>query len=115
MGAAKRGVMNEDSDADDGIASTPLTIAGIGASAGGVRALQDFFSALPEKTGAALVVVMHLAPDHQSDLAQIIAGRTRMSVQQVESTATLEPDCVYVVPPNRQLVISEDQLSAVEF
>lgn len=107
--------MAEDSNAEDGLASVPLTIAGIGASAGGVKALQDFFSALPAKTGAALVLVLHLDPDHQSELAQVIAARTKMPVQQVQATTALEPDHVYVIPPNRQLIVTDSSVSAKEF
>src|SRR5438067_1018234 len=104
-----------DSNGQGDIAPAPVIIAGVGASAGGITALLNFFSALPEQVGAALVVVVHLAPDHESDLAQIIATRTRMRVQQVGTSADLEPNCVYVIPPNRQLVITDTHVSAVEF
>jgi two-component system, chemotaxis family, CheB/CheR fusion protein len=50
----------------------------IGASAGGVSALQQLFEALPEQTGASYVVVVHLDPDRRSELPQILAGRTRI-------------------------------------
>jgi two-component system, chemotaxis family, CheB/CheR fusion protein len=65
---------------------TKPTIVTIGASAGGVTALQRFFEVLPGQTGAAFVVVMHLDPDHRSELPQILAGRTRMPVIQVNKT-----------------------------
>ena len=107
--------MAEDEAQPDESAPAPLTIAGIGASAGGVKALQDFFSALPNDTGAALVVVVHLDPDHHSELSRIIATRTQMPVQQVDKTAKLEPNHVYVIPPNRQLTITDTQVSAREF
>jgi len=90
-------------------------IVGIGASAGGIRALQTFFEALPERLGVAFVVVVHLDPEHQSDLASILGGRTKMPVTQVEATADLEADHVYVVPPNRRLHITDHEISAVEF
>ncbi len=90
-------------------------IAGIGASAGGIKALQDFFAALPEKIGAAIVVILHLDPTYRSELANVIATRTQMPVQQVEHSAPLQPDHVYVIPPDRQLLISDSELSAVEF
>ncbi len=92
-----------------------IVVAGIGASAGGVKALQDFFSALPERTGAALVVVVHLDPYHQSNLAEVIGAKTRMPVRQVEGTLALHTDQVYVIPPNRQLTISDTEISATEF
>lgn len=94
---------------------SPIPVAGIGASAGGVKALQDFFSAMPDDTGAAMVVVVHLNPDHQSALHEIIGAKTRMPVRQVEGTLALQPDHVYVIPPDRQLTISDTDISASEF
>jgi two-component system, chemotaxis family, CheB/CheR fusion protein len=94
---------------------TKPAIVGIGASAGGIRALQDLFEALPERLGATYVVVVHLDPEHQSDLAGILGARTKMPVSQVEATADLEPNHVYVVPPNRRLHITDHEISAVEF
>ena len=92
-----------------------VAIAGIGASAGGIEALQDFFSALPDKVGAAIVVIVHLDPDHESALAEVIGAKTPMPVRQVEGTLVLEPDHVYVIPPNRQLTLSDSAISATEF
>jgi two-component system CheB/CheR fusion protein len=92
-----------------------LTIVGIGASAGGVQALQKLFDALPTQTGLAFVVVVHLDPESQSELPMILGARTRMPVTQVEATAALKPDHVYIIPPNRGLRISDDEVSAHEF
>jgi len=94
---------------------TKPAIIGIGASAGGIRALQDFFETLPEHLGATYVVVVHLDPEHQSDLAGILGTRTKMPVCQVEGNVDLEPNHVYVVPPNRRLHITDHEISAVEF
>ena len=91
------------------------TIVTIGASAGGVTALQRFFEALPEQTGAAFVVVVHLDPDHRSELPQILAGRTRMPVIQINKTEKLEADHVYVVPPDRQVQLIDHEISPTEF
>src|SRR3954466_6810506 len=74
----------------------------IGASAGGVRALQALFAALPEDTGAVFVVVMHLDPERESELPAILAARTRMPVIQVVETIKLFPNNVYVIPPDRE-------------
>jgi len=90
-------------------------IAGIGASAGGVQALQKFFDALPPKVGAALVVVIHLDPEHESDLKAILAACTKMPVHQVQEPMTLEPDHVYVIPPNRRLFVTDHEISVAEF
>src|ERR1700759_759062 len=79
---------NEEAEPD-----RPKTIVvGIGASAGGVRALQQLFAALPEKTGAAFVVVVHLDPDMRSELSNILAARTHMPVLQVGNPVPLQPD-----------------------
>lgn len=90
-------------------------IVGIGASAGGVQALQTFFEALPDSTGASFVVIVHLDPQSRSDLARIIGTRTRMPVVQVQTRERLQPDHVYVIPPDRRLQIIDHEISAAEF
>jgi two-component system CheB/CheR fusion protein len=92
----------------------PILVA-IGASAGGIGALQAFFAALPEQTGAAFVVVMHLDPQHRSELAHILSARTRMPVLQVETTEKTHADHVYVIPPDRRLQLMDHEISAIEF
>jgi two-component system, chemotaxis family, CheB/CheR fusion protein len=78
-------------------------VVGIGASAGGVNALQAFFKALPDSPNAAFVVVVHLDPKHRSELAAILAGRTAMPVTQVEGSERLQNNHVYVIAPNCSL------------
>ena len=92
-----------------------LPIAAVGASAGGVRALQEFFAALPDRVGVAFVVVVHLDPNSDSELPGILAMRTRMPVVQVAARATLEADHVYVIPPNRRLRITDTELATEKF
>jgi two-component system CheB/CheR fusion protein len=87
----------------------------IGASAGGVSALQNFFGSLPERPGAAFVVVVHLDPEHRSELASILSTRTRMPVIQVETREALRADHVYVIPPDRRLQLIDHQVCAEEF
>ena len=72
--------------------STRPSVVGIGASAGGIQALQTFFEALPDRTGVAFVVILHLAPESHSELPRILATRSRMPVAQVNEPAPLEPD-----------------------
>ncbi len=88
---------------------------GIGASAGGVNALQRFFEVLPNDLDAAFVVVVHLDPAHESELPAILATRTKMPVKQVAGRTRLEPGRVYVIPPNRQLLITDQHLALAEF
>jgi two-component system CheB/CheR fusion protein len=90
-------------------------IVGIGASAGGIRALQAFFEALPGNTNAAFVVVVHLDPASRSELSGILATRTSMPVIQVRAKESLQPNRVYVIPPDRRLDVSDHEISASEF
>ena len=90
-------------------------IVAIGASAGGIQALQAFFGALPSDTGAAYVVVVHLDPNVRSELPAIISTRTSMPVVQVEKNEDLQADHVYVIPPDRALQIQDHEISAVKF
>jgi two-component system CheB/CheR fusion protein len=92
-----------------------LQVVGIGASAGGVKALQDFFEFLPDRIGAAFVVIMHLDPDARSEMVAILATRTSMPVRQVEGTLHLEIDNVYVIAPNSQILIEHEMISAFAF
>ncbi|HEY0458538.1 MAG TPA: PAS domain S-box protein [Pyrinomonadaceae bacterium] len=78
-------------------------VVGIGASAGGISALQDFFALMPPDSGMAFVVILHLSPDHESNLAQVIRLRTRIPVTVVSETHEVEPDNIYVISPNHQL------------
>jgi two-component system CheB/CheR fusion protein len=78
-------------------------VVALGASAGGLPALQRFFEAAPTDSGLAFVVVMHLAPEYESHLASLLQAFTPMPVNQVNEAIRLEPDHVYVVPPNRHL------------
>jgi two-component system, chemotaxis family, CheB/CheR fusion protein len=98
----------------DGTDQVPVIVA-IGASAGGVQALQNFFGGIPQNTGAAFIVVVHLDPQHRSELSSIVAARTRMPVIQVETTAPLEANHVYVIPPDRRLQVIDHELQATQF
>ncbi len=78
-------------------------VIGIGASAGGVDALQRLFKSLPPDQGIAYIVVVHLAPAQPSQLAGILAKSTSMAVMQVISDRAVEPNTVYIIPPNHYL------------
>ena len=95
----------QSADRSAGSESTPFPIVGIGASAGGVEALQRLFKSLQPARGIAYVVVMHLAPAHPSHLADILAKSTPMPVIQVLSDIAVESDHVYVIPPNHYLIL----------
>ena len=91
---------NNSSQATD---SDQLVIVGIGASAGGLAALRTFFARVPEDSGLAYVVVVHLSPDHESLLADLLQPHLKMPVQQVTESVPLEANQVYVIPPGYNL------------
>ena len=92
-----------------------LAVVGIGASAGGLKALQAFFESLPDNTGMAFVVITHLHPEHESHLAEILQNSTQMPVMQVSGLVALKSNHVYVIPPNRRLVMADSQLDVTDF
>jgi two-component system, chemotaxis family, CheB/CheR fusion protein len=73
------------------------------------------FEALPDDLNAAFVVIVHLDPGRQSELAEILSRRTSMPVNQVLENLELKPSCVYVIPPNRRLLISDHEIATAEF
>src|SRR5437868_4400004 len=91
----------------------PAAVIGLGASAGGVTVLQEFFSDMPVESGLAFVVVMHLSAEHESSLASVIAQKTSMPVMQVNEPVKVKPNHVYVIPPNHQLTFEDSTLHLV--
>lgn len=85
-------------------------VVGIGASAGGIEALIQIFEGLPSTTGAAFVLVLHLAPDHASHLAEVLQSRTGMRVQQVSAPMPIEANQVYIIAPNHNLTMVDGYL-----
>ena len=91
-----------------------LTIVGIGASAGGLNALKEFFRHVPEDSGLAYVVVVHLSPEHKSMLAELLQANVKMPVTQVTKTQHLEANHVYVIPPKSNLSTIDTHLRLSE-
>ncbi len=89
---------------------TQFPIVGIGASAGGLAALEQFFSNMPESTGMAFVVIQHLDPTHVGIMPELLQRTTPMKVLQVTDRLTVKPDYVYVIPPNKSLSILDGVL-----
>src|SRR5438105_10229030 len=92
-----------------------LMVVGIGASAGGIKALGTLLEGLPSDTGAAFAVIMHLDPQSRSELPGILATHTKMPVVPVPARVPLQPNNVYVIAPDRQLQISDGHISAAAF
>ncbi len=88
---------------------TPMVI-GIGASAGGLEALQQFFGCMPPNSGLSFVVVQHLSPDYKSLMADILGKHTEMAVCQAENHMAIEPDTVYLIPPKKYMTVRDGQL-----
>ena len=82
-------------------------IVGIGASAGGVQALQEFFQHVPANSGIAYVVILHLSPDHDSHLTQVLQRESQIPVTQVTEKIHIKPDNIYVVSPNQHLTMQD--------
>jgi len=85
-------------------------IVGIGASAGGLEALEQFFRHAPADSGMAFVLVQHLDPNHASLLTEILQRTTTMTVVEALDQIPVEPNCVYVIPPNRDMAIFHGKL-----
>lgn len=94
-------------------ASCPVI--GLGASAGGLEAFQTFLAAAPADAGFAYVLVQHLDPNHESMLAELLSRRTTMPVKQISDGMVVEPNHVYLIPPNASLVIENARLVLSEF
>jgi two-component system CheB/CheR fusion protein len=98
------------------VAEGHFPIVGIGASAGGLAAFEAFFSGMPtdKDPNMAFVLVQHLAPDHKSILTDLIRRYTRMQVSEVEDGVVVQPNCAYIIPPNRDMAFLNGSLQLLE-
>lgn len=85
-------------------------VVGIGASAGGLEALQELFTELPATPGAAFVVVQHLSPDYKSLMDELLARYTRMVIHRVEDGMLVEENHIYLIPPGKNMTIFHGRL-----
>lgn len=92
-----------------------LTVVGVGASAGGLEALSSFFGALPVDLGVAFVVITHLHPEHESHMAELLQKHTSMPTMQVTKRTNVEANHVYVIPPNRAIIMTNTHLDTRDF
>src|SRR5262249_42665777 len=79
---------------------SPFPIVGIGASAGGLEAFRQLLSELPESTGMSFVLIQHLDPKHESRLTDVLKSSSRLPIQEATNATQVEPDHVYVIPPD---------------
>jgi two-component system CheB/CheR fusion protein len=90
--------------------ASSLHIVGIGASAGGLEALEQFFEHVPGDSGMAFVVIQHLSPDFKSLMDEILARRTKLPIRSVEDGMLVEPNNVYLIPRRKQMIIAAGRL-----
>jgi two-component system CheB/CheR fusion protein len=91
-------------------AARPAFVVGIGASAGGLEALEGFFEQVPLDSGMAFVVVQHLSPDFRSLMDEILSRRTKLPVHLVEDGVLVEPNRIYLIPAKKEMIISQGRL-----
>ena len=92
-----------------GIPTGPYVV-GIGASAGGLEALEAFFGNAPRESGMAFVVVQHLSPDFKSLMDELLARHTDLPIRLVEDGMVVEADHVYLIPPKKEMIIAGGKL-----
>lgn len=95
-------------------AARPFPVVGIGASAGGLEALELFLSNVPLDTGMAFVVIQHLDPTREGIMPELLQRTTALKVSQVRDRTPVEPNRVYVIPPNKDLSILHGVLHLLE-
>ena len=93
----------------------PNCVVGIGASAGGLEALQQFLTFLPSNTGMAFVIIQHLAPNHKSLVTDILAKYSGMPVTEIRDGMMVERNHIYMIPPKYNVEIEQDVLRLREY
>ncbi len=86
----------------------------IGASAGGLESIHEFFDNMPQGGNLSFVIIQHLSPDHKSLLVELIARHTHMKVFEAENGMTIHSQCVYVIPNNKIMTVSNGKLALRE-
>ena len=87
-----------------------FTVVGIGASAGGLKGLLQFFERMPPESGMAFVIILHLSPKHESNLDKLLQAVTAMPVMQVNESVEIERNHVYVISPAKHLSMVDGML-----
>jgi two-component system CheB/CheR fusion protein len=89
-------------------------VVGLGASAGGIRAIEKFLEHMPPDSNLAFVVILHLSPEHESNLPSLLQRKTSMPVLQVKEQIKVEPNHVYVIPPAKHLAMEDGHIRLIE-
>lgn len=85
-------------------------VVGVGASAGGLDAIEKLFRSMPERSGMAFIVVQHLSPDFPSHMAELLARHTTIPIRPAEHGLAIEPDAIYLTPPGKEMILSGGRL-----
>ncbi|MFK7769597.1 MAG: chemotaxis protein CheB [Mariniblastus sp.] len=88
----------------------PTLVVGIGASAGGLKPIEDFFDNMPVDSGMSFVVVQHLSPDFKSLMDELLARHTKMPIHKVSDGVEIEPNSIYLIPPKKSMEMSKGRL-----
>jgi len=104
----------EDVDDEKDLGENTFYVAGIGGSAGGLEAFEQFFRSMPEDTGIALVVISHLDPTRKGSMPELLQRYTNMPVTEATEGVKVEPNHVYVIPSNKDITISHGELNLSE-
>ncbi len=99
-----------EADCEETGSECPHYIVGIGASAGGLEALESFFREMPEDLGASYVVIQHLSPDFESHMDQLLGRVTNIPIQVAGNETAVKPNTIYLIPPKSEMVISGGKL-----
>jgi two-component system CheB/CheR fusion protein len=89
-------------------------VVGIGASAGGLEAIEGFFGSAPSDINIAFVIIQHLAPEHKSIMGSLLKKYTNLKITEVRDGTSIEPGCVYLNPPNRDVSVTDGKLYLFE-
>src|SRR5579872_6468692 len=89
-------------------------VVGIGASAGGLEAINELFDNMPATTGFSFVVVQHLSPDYKSLMADLLSKHTEMQVYEAKDDMLLKPNCIFLIPARKALTLKGGRLKLEE-
>ncbi|MEQ8765621.1 MAG: PAS domain S-box protein [Planctomycetota bacterium] len=106
--------MNREPASESRTGSDQFHVVGIGASAGGLEAIEALFQGMPLRTGLAFVVVQHLSPDFKSHMEELLSRKTQIPIHRVVDGIEVQPDSIYLIPAKMEMVISGRRLRLTE-
>ncbi len=113
--SSKKQSIDEISSTSENDKSKPVRVVAIGASAGGLEPIEQFFAKMPANSGMAFVIVQHLSPDFRSMMDQLLARQSKMKIVQAEDGMEVAPNVIYLNPPRTELGIVDGRLTSREY